>query len=251
MVGLATYAVYSLDNLLDWPSEKHSVSVIQPRWNVYLIWCIFTIPLSLIGILLLAVPSGFSFLLLLGTLAIISLAHTVLTSRDNSPSVVAIWAENLVASLTWALVTVLIPVRYAGQQIVAQTVMAIAFVWHLSWVGTMLWDVTGELRATHKDQLLSLPTSLGEIHLIKLLQIVSISACVLAIVDIVLVFFPWYNISVIAAPIANVILLSLWEQLRRTPLLFINLLFLVDAFCALLVILVYVVAEQGALTMGL
>jgi hypothetical protein len=245
IVGLATYVVYSLDNLLDWSGEKHLLEAIKPKWNIYLIWSIFTIPLALIGVLLLAVQSTFKFLILLGGLGTVSVAHILLTrrSKEQDLSTSAIWAENLIDSLTWALVSVLIPVRYAGRHIVAQTIMAVAYVWHLSWIGVMVWDLTKSATGGHRHKTQTLSVLLGEHHLIRLLQIVSVSSLVLAVVDILLGYFPWYNISVTSAPIANLILLSLWDRLRKMPLLYSNLFFLVDALCGLLVIAAYVIVE--------
>ena len=60
-------------------------------------------------------------------------------------------------------------------------------------------------------------------------------------------YFPWYNVSVVAAPIANLAFLSLWNRLRRRPLLYASLFYMTGACCALLVIVVYVIVEKRPL----
>ena len=246
IVGFSTYVIYSLDNLLDRPGEKHLPETIKNGWNVYFLWCIFTIPLALAGTLLLVTQSAIKFLALLIGLGTISIAHILLSrqSKAHDRSTITLWIEHLTDSLTWALVVVLIPVQYAGQHIVAQVIMAVAYMWQLSWVGVMVWDLTNSaVERQHQTQNLSV--LLGEHRVIRLLRIVSVSSWVLAVVDILLGYFPWYNLSVTFGPIASLILLSLWNRLRKTPRLYDSLFYLASTLCGLLVIAVYVIAEQG------
>jgi hypothetical protein len=244
MVGFGTYVVYNLDNLLDWPSEKHLLEAIKLKWNAYLIWCIFTIPLALVSALLLTVQSTFNLLALMGGLGTISVAHILLTrqSRRQGTSAIALWVEHLTDSLTWALVIVLIPVQYARQHIVAQVIMAVAYMWQMCWVGVMVWNLTNSVvEGQHQTQTLS--ALLGEHRLMMLLRIISVSSLVLAVVDIVLGYFPWYNVSVTAAPIVSLLLFPLWNRLRKTPRLYSSLFYMAVTLCSLLVIAVYALVE--------
>src|SRR5262249_53060952 len=119
----------------------------------------------------------------------------------------------------------------------------LAYAWHLSWINVMIWDLTRSATGGHLHQTPTLSPLIGERRVIQLLFILSISSFVLAVIDILLGYFPWYNAAVIAAPIANCILLSLWERLRRRPRLYGSLFPLGNILSNVLIILVYIVAK--------
>jgi hypothetical protein len=78
---------------------------------------------------------------------------------------------------------------------------------------------------------------------IRILRVVSVSALILAVTDILFGYFPWYNFSVVSGPVANILLLSIWTKLRNTPRLFGDVLFFANTLCGLLVTVTYFIAE--------
>lgn len=245
IVGLSTYALYSLDNLLDWPGERLHLGAIASIWRSYAIWCSITIPLALLGAGMLAAQRSIGFLALLGSFGALALFEIVLTRQLGAQqrSAGALWAERLADSLTWALVVALVPIFYSSSPIVAQVAMTIAYAWHLSWINVMIWDLTRSATGGLPHQTPTLAPLIGEHRVIRMLQILCVCACALAVIDIALGYFPWYNIAVIAAPLADIGLLALWQRLRRYPRLYGGLFPLANMLGSLLVIAVYRAAE--------
>jgi hypothetical protein len=64
----------------------------------------------------------------------------------------ALFAASFTDSLTWALVIALVPVVYADRDIVPQVVMTFAYIWQLSWVGVLVWDLTNADDATRQNR---------------------------------------------------------------------------------------------------
>jgi hypothetical protein len=245
IVALCTYLVYNLDNLLDWRHEQAWLHALRPLWKAYLAWCAVTLPAAAGGVLLLLLDTGLRLVTLILGLGAASLAVTWLTRRPwkrDRPQAL-LWAERLFVSLVWALASVLVPVRYAGEPVVAQTLMSIAYVWQLGWVASMIWDLTSTGTTASAEQEQSLPVRLGERAWLRALKIVTLSATVLALVDILLGYFPWHNAAVAIAPLTNWSLVSLWPRFRSAPLRYCNLFFLLNALCALAVVGVYALAE--------
>jgi hypothetical protein len=237
--------LYNVDNILDWRHLRAWPDAIRPIWRVYVAWCAVTIPAAGVGVTLLLTGRDVGFAALMLGLGIASLCVTWLTRKPwkkDCPRAV-LWSERLFVSLVWALACVLVPVHYADQAVVAQTLMTVAYVWHLSWTAAMVWDLTstGEMGRGEREQSLSLV--LGERAWVRILKIGTISASILALVDILLGYFPWYNVSVLAVPLADWILLSLWPKFRSAPQLYCNLFFFLNTLCSLFITAVYVVAE--------
>jgi hypothetical protein len=190
---------------------------------------------------LLAIRGQGHFVWLLLGLGAIALVHTLLTRRPGHRPTATVWAEHLTDSLVWALVIVLIPVWYVGQPIVAQVVMAAVYMWQLCWVGVMVWNFANATVPKGQHRAQPLWIVLGERRLKRLLQIVGLLSMVLALVDILLGYFPWYNFSVASGPLVNLIFLSRWDKFRATPRLYASLFYFMSAICGLLVIVVYII----------
>ena len=245
IVGLSTYAIYNLDNIFDKPHDKLVPVFIARNWIKYLIWCIFTIPLALLITFWLVIDNERSFLIFMTILGSISIAHIILTRRllNRNNSTFNLWAERLIDSLVWCLAVVLIPVQYSGKTITPQVIMAVVYVWQLCWVGEMVWDMTNAQKNIENDGF-QLTRILGEAFNIKMLKVVCATATILAITDILLGYFPWYNLSVIFAPLSNLVLISLWDLLPKAKRMFDSLFFLVNTFCGLVVVIVYLVFQK-------
>jgi len=70
-------------------------------------------------------------------------------------------------------------------------------------------------------------------------KLICISALVLAIIDILLKYFPWYNLSVVGWPIFSFFMLILWPKLRGLPRFYNFLFCLVNILGGVLVIVTY------------
>ncbi len=245
IVGLSTYVVYNLDNLLDWPSEKHALGAFSKNWKTYTLWCVPTILLSLFGIATFAIHSTPSFLLLLAILGTLGVGYVWMTRRPKDRPWMALLAEQIVDALVWSLVVALLPVVYVGHPLTPQVLMAIAYMWQLCWVGTAIWNLTYTV-AYLSPELHRTPTltqKLGENQLIRLAVTVSLTALVLAVVDVCLGYFPWYNLAVVSGPAVNLILLSVWPRSRNRPELFGSIFYGANTVCGLTVWLAYYLAK--------
>lgn len=241
IVGLSTFVVYSFDNLFDYPQERKKITKAFPFWKTYFWFTVFAIPFALLTIGVLAFLNSFQFFTMLIVLGLISISHTILTQRliAKNPTLLIFGLENLVDSFVWALVAVLIPVVYAGHAIVPQVYMAIGYVWLLGLSSAFLWDLSDSSVSIEKGYKKN-PFSRVNTKLIKkLFLILSFSALVLSIVDIILGFFPWYNLIVTSAPIISLLFWSRWETYAEYPSLYANIFYVACTICSVLVILVY------------
>jgi hypothetical protein len=241
IVGLGTHVIYSIDNILDWSGERHLLGAIHPIRKGYLIWCALTVPSALVIAAMLAWQHNIAFLALLTSFSVISATQVILTRQSyaRDRSALSLWAERLTDSFMWSLIVVLAPVQYVDQPVVPQVLMTIAYAWHLSWINVLVWDITRSATGGLEHGTPILTPLLGERRTLHLMRVISISAIVLASIDILLGYFPWYNITVIAAPLLNLAILEYWPKLRNTPRFYSNLFPLSNIISNLLVLIVY------------
>jgi len=245
IVGLGTFVIYSVDNILDWPGEQHLLEAIHPFWKPYFIGCMIAIPLSLVTVIILSLNQSLVFLAALLGLGGISVAQVTLTRQlyARSRSLIFLWAERLIDSITWPLVLVFVPLLYLGQSIAPQTLMTIAYAWHLSWVNVLTWDLTRSATGGREHGTPILSPLIGEARSILSLRIISISAIILATIDVLLGYFPWYNITVILAPALNLIMFNFWPLFRSKSRFYGSLFPITNIISNFLVITAYYSAE--------
>lgn len=227
IVALGTHATYSMDNLVDWTSEQHLLQAIQPYRRIYIAWCIITIPLSMIVILLLAFARGKAFALMLAGLGlfcglIIFMARQPYRWLEQT---IFYWGERLLVALTWALITTLVPMRYADEAVTLQVILAIVFIWMISWVVVVVWRFTSEM-AVQKNGTTYQPLPRQK-KIIQIMIGVSSVALLQAIFDTIVGFFPWLHLSVVLLPAFCIAFLAKWHFSYQAPLEHCNLFFAV------------------------
>lgn len=249
IAGLGTYVIYNLDNLVDWSKESYLFNAITMSWNSYRTWCLITIPVSLIVILALSLLVHINFLLFLVGLGLASGIYIAITFliNDRRNSVTVLHSAKLFDAFVWAVIIVLIPNRYGEYPFVAQTAMAVAYTWMLVWVGVMVWDLSYTIQFS--EHIRTLANIKGENHIVLLTKIACASAFGLATIDILLGYFPWYNISVLAWPMLSYLLLTLWPKLCSAPRLYNVLFSFINALGGILVIVAYNLFETLPLSL--
>jgi hypothetical protein len=237
IVGLSTYSLYNLDNLFDAKNHRGSVEK-DLWWKIYFYWCIFSIPLALIGVFVLSLQAGSRLLILLSIFGVISFLHVIITRDRSQISKAFLYVENLIDSLVWALVVVLIPVVYADGTFKIQVVLAIAYTWLLCWIGAVIWDFRSPV-PEYELQGTIIRTSSIEEKPNWMLIIVCLAAITLAVIDVALGFFPWYNLSVILAPTGYLILFLLWKKYIQFERIYKSLFYFGGIIGSLSVVIAY------------
>jgi hypothetical protein len=239
IVGLGTYVIYNFDNMVDWSEESHLFEAIKPWRNAYKICCILTIPISLAIILIFSLMTHVGFILFLIGVGLISGTYVVITFliKDRKNSIGVLHVAHIFDALMWAIIIVLIPIQYGRYPFVVQTAMAIAYTWLLTWVSVMAWDLSYTAQSGGNSH--TVASVMGESRFVSVTQLACVSALILAIIDILLGYFPWYNLSVIGWPIFSYLMLAFWPKLHRTPRFFNFLFCSVNVLGSLLVIVTY------------
>jgi hypothetical protein len=227
IVALCTHSIYSVDNLVDWAREKHLLRKIQPYRQSYVVWCTVTLPLSMVLVLVLALLHGGAFVL---TLAAIGLFCTLIMLVARRPRLwlskgISYWVERLLVALTWALFTVLVPMQYAGRTINLQVILAIVFIWMISWALGIVWRLAS-IVAVQLSEGRPEPT-LAHKRTIHVAIAASFLAFLQAVLDTAVGFFPYLHLSVALLPALCVAFLVKWHLVFDTPLLYCNLLYAV------------------------
>ncbi len=242
IVGLSTYIVYSIDNLIDWNEDRERFRSIEQIYWLYRIWCYLTIPLATLVVMWLTIEAHQGFFSLLALAGTLSLGTVLLQLARRAPQVIHalrdILPNRLFISLVWAVIAVYVPVWYLNQPTVPQTWMALAFVWQLTFVNAVLWSLEILLERTtgvENDRVAGIPV----LTAIRALQVISFSAVVLAVVDILLGYFPIYNIVIITTPLLNMITLQFWQRSRGSLRQFNTSLILGQIICSMAVALMH------------
>jgi hypothetical protein len=242
IVGLGTYIIYSIDNLVDWREDRTRYPSLD-RLNVpYRIWCALTVPLAILGIVGMLPGAKGSFAGLLSALGGVALA--VATFRLIQPEIQDIrrlrdiLPNRLLVSMFWAINCVFLPGWYVDLPLTTKTWVTFAFVWQLSFITAVLWSL--EFLSTPDMPLESLTVAgISANRIIAVLIVISASSATLAIVDILWGYFPPYNVVVICAPILNWIALSTWSRWHGRLRLFNTVLTFGQMLCAALITAVH------------
>lgn len=210
LAGVSTFITYSTDNLLDWKKDLRQYQDLVGFLSAYRLSCYILIPLG-IGIIYKIVidsPAKFqSALLLLGASAISAIIRIPTRNAPPTPSNIQSMAINrLFISCVWAVVLVFLPILYTESNISRPQVwMTFAYLWQLTFISAVMWKFEKIEPNIQNNSFLKSKT-------IKILKLLSITTVLLTITDIVLGYFPIYNLVVVLAPIAAYLVLIYWES---------------------------------------
>lgn len=240
LVALGTFTVYSVDNILDWHGERHLLHELQAVWKHYLHICGVLVPLAALCIIWI-VQQHLVLVVVFAILGGVAIAQLFLTRQMPSQprGSLALWVERFSDAAVWSLVTTLTPVIIIGAAFTPQVVMTILFILPNAWNVVMIWDATRAATNGKYHPTPVLTEKIGEQRLINYLQLCTLMTVFLTVVDILLGFFPWYNLVVLVIPGSHLILLTFHKQLRRRPVYYCNLFTLASCIGSFIIIGVY------------
>lgn len=244
IVSLGTYFVYSVDNILDWYGEKHLLPNIQLIWKYYILKCLLFLPASLVFILVL-VRNHQDTLLILIFLGILTLGQVFFTKQlaKQEKGKFVLWVERIVDAIVWSLVTVFVPVTYVGVGIFPQVLMVIAFNFFITFIIVMIWDITRSATNGFYHGATVLSDIYTAVGIITHLQYLCIAALLLAAIDILLGYFPIYNLIVLIAPGLYLFLLFLYPKFEHSRLMYSALFSFASVLSCLSILFVYTLAK--------
>jgi hypothetical protein len=210
LAGVSTFITYSTDNLLDWKKDLRQHQDLVGFLSAYRLSCYILIPLGIgvISKIVIDSPAKFqSALLLLGASAISAIIRIPTRNAPPTPSNIQSMAINrLFISCVWAVVLVFLPILYTESNISRPQVwMTFAYLWQLTFISAVMWKFEKIEPNIQNNSFLKSKT-------IKILKLLSITTVLLTITDIVLGYFPIYNLVVVLAPIAAYLVLIYWES---------------------------------------
>ncbi len=145
LVGLSTFLIYSLDNLFDWKKDQAHYQEIIISIRKYHKITFFLIPLSGLGVILLALNSPNELkigILLLGAGAGMFTArfanYRKISSNNNKPFAFFI-INRIFISIVWTIVVVFLPIWYEGRTISTLTWHTFIFIFNLVLVYAIIW----------------------------------------------------------------------------------------------------------------
>jgi uncharacterized membrane protein len=173
-------------------------------------------------------------ILLLGATAVITILR--LSVLDNvlniTNDLVALLWNRIFISCVWTAVCVFTPVWYANHPIVPQTWMTYAYLLQLIFINAALWKVEKNPQIFGDRRISSCA--------VLILQGLCWSSALLAIIDVMLGYFPLHNLVVVLAPIVTFVIITYWlrpwENLRIT----FTVLTFAQAGCSVLAMFVHV-----------
>jgi len=241
IIGIGTYSLYNIDNLIDWDHE-----IQKPRnpggWGRgYVIWCFLTITPALLFASTLVFQSGSEPLYLLSGLSFLSIIHVYLTRRPEITNGPKIWLEPLVVSLVWALAVVFFPAAMDRIPASLQMGRAFIFVWELSIIGVLVKNLSlsAILSTSKKDH--SIARLIGEKNVQKTVKLICVLMFLMIGYDTIQGYFPPYNAVLLPVPVAIFLFVSFWGRFREKPALFEILFYFGSIVGVILVGLVYYV----------
>jgi hypothetical protein len=210
LAGVSTFITYSTDNLLDWKKDLRQYQDLVGFLSAYRLSCYILIPLGIGVIYKIVIDSPAKFqsaLLLLGASAISAIIRIPTRNAPPTPSNIQSMAINrLFISCVWAVVLVFLPILYTESNISRPQVwMTFAYLWQLTFISAVMWKFEKIEPNIQNNSFLKSKT-------IKILKLLSITTVLLTITDIVLGYFPIYNLVVVLAPIAAYLVLIYWES---------------------------------------
>jgi hypothetical protein len=241
---LGTFAIYGLDDLIDAKQDKKKYPQLERWWPVKFFLFLAIAPIGLIYLLILSINGGGGFLLFIMILGIFSVIFNFIPFiQENAKIDVATpTAKALLVSFTWAVICVLSPVQYEQHRITIQTLMALVFVWQLTFVSAIIWrmallenNVYNKTKDTH---------FVIEPLVIKRLKLLCLLSATLAIIDIILGYFPWHNIIVVLSPVCMWLLLNQYHRFLNYKQVYSDVIVTANTLCSMLVIAVYLLVPK-------
>ncbi len=240
IVACGTYFIYTVDNILDWSGEYHLLGNIQKIWKYYLDSSIVLLFASLFIIFSLVIKKHETMITLI-ILGIFAFFQVLFTKQEvyQFRSTFFLWVERLADAVVWSLVTVLVHLTYLGSVMRPQVIMVIGFNFLLSLNIVMISDVTRAPTNGYIHPTPVLSDVYGETYILDMLKVFCISSIFLAIIDIVLGFFPVYNLIVLSAPCLYLILILFRRRFYDYPVFYNSLFSMASIISCIAIILVY------------
>lgn len=236
IVGLSTFATYSIDNLIDWKQDIKYYQNIKRIIPYYHKFCYAIVPICLLGIGFLVLTSNSRFqigIMLLGATVLITIIrlpifNKVLTTKNDFTNL--LW-NRVFISLIWAAVCVFTPVWYANQHLTPQTWMTYAYLTQLIFIDALLWKLEKSPEGFITENNLSFLSSI--------LQYLCTTSILLAIVDVLLGYFPLYNLVVVLAPLVNLFVIRYWRKFHIDLRIIFTILVFTQIMCSFLTAFVH------------
>lgn len=245
IVMLGTYVVYTIDNLIDWAKESHLLKHLETVHKRYRYASWFGIPAALAILTFLSLTNSLVFFLALGTIYGISLL-IIITARLTKlflQQTLYYWIERLIVALSWAGVTVFVPLRFSDEPFDTIALLTLVYLWQIAWIIGVVWRYSSVMSLFLVNDSLSEQRINQEVNrtktLVIILQIICFTALIQAIVDIALGFFPIYNSIVLIIPILQFLFLCQWNNVYKKPLAYCNTFLTMMNIGMFLIILIY------------
>jgi hypothetical protein len=239
IVGLGTYVIYNIDNLLDWNHEDPKPNLNGAWERSYFFLCLLTIPPASFYASAILINSRFDSLLLLGTLTLISLLHILVTRKPSRATGILVWIEPITVSIIWTLVIVLMLVSLGRVPFSVQMGRAFVFVWELCFIGVLIRQLsltTGEFGSQVQQ---STAQTISASNLVKVIGLVSILMFLMVAYDTYIQLFPWYNAFLLVVPLSLFMFAATWHRFRERPILFEICFYLLGISGAILISTIY------------
>jgi protein-S-isoprenylcysteine O-methyltransferase Ste14 len=209
MVVLCTAAAYWFYDMLDEKRGRQRLQKhISRNWLLLMRWLGIALFLMAAGVLATRGSAAVrSLLILLGGVTVGFCCVSGFVRAATRRSIPWLWLRAMLVGLIWTLATVLIPVLDAGEPIRPQVYMAVAFVWQMMFVVAAMWSAGehGTPLGPSNSGLLS--RSLTRTFLIGLCAFSS----AMVVVGVILGYFPWKNVALLAACASNACFLLIWR----------------------------------------
>jgi uncharacterized membrane protein len=236
IVGLSTFITYNLDNLIDWKRDVAEYQDIKHIIPYYHKFCYIAMPVCAVGIVALIIQGNAVFqigVLLLGATAVITIFRLPIFNKvlNAAGDFTGLLWNRIFISFVWTAVCVFTPVWYSNQQITPQAWMTYVYLWQLIFINALLWKLEKYSQRHITKQNLAL--------VLLILQGLCITSTLLAIVDIILGYFPLHNLVVTLAPFATFLVIRYWLAGWKDLRIIFTFLVFVQTGCSILTIFVH------------